>query len=107
MADPQASREALLRQEYHGQTARLPWAELERYFAAGRVIEVAPALDLVEVAVQLGLDNVARFEAWTCAAEVQPLSDSAAAALAAENAEVWAVVAAPWVLVQRLPGDAS
>lgn len=92
--------EALLRREYHGQTARIAWSELAPHFAAGKVIHVADELDLVEVAVQLGLDNVARFEAWTASGAVAPLSDTVAGQLALENASLWAVVAPPWVLVQ-------
>lgn len=97
----EAGREALLRREYHGQTARIAWTALAPHFAAGKVIHVADELDLVEVAVQLGLDNVARFEAWTASGAVAPLSDEAAAQLAQDDALVWAVVAPPWVLVQQ------
>ncbi|MEQ8516567.1 MAG: DUF2288 domain-containing protein [Chromatocurvus sp.] len=107
MAD-EAGREALLRREYHGQTARIAWAELAPHFAAGKVINVANELDLVEVAVQLGLDNVARFQAWTGSGAVAPLSDDLAARLARDNALVWAVVAPPWVLIQdggEMPAD--
>lgn len=97
--DPE--REALLRREYHGQTARIAWPELAPHFAAGKVIHVSDELDLVEVAVQLGLDNVARFEVWTAKGAVAPLSDTLASELASESAVVWAVVAPPWVLVQN------
>lgn len=97
--DPE--REALLRREYHGQTARIAWSELAPHFAAGKVIHVADELDLVEVAVQLGLDNVALFEAWTASGAVAPLPDTVAGQLARENAHLWAVVAPPWVLVQN------
>ncbi len=100
MADDDPGREALLRREYHGQTARIAWSELAPHFAAGKVIHVADELDLVEVAVQLGLDNVARFEVWTASGAVAPLSDTLASELANENASLWAVVAPPWVLVQ-------
>lgn len=93
-------RETLLRREYHGQTARIAWAELAPHFAAGKVIHVAEELDLVEVAVQLGLDNVARFEAWFSNGSIAPLSDDSAHYFSRQDAEVWAVVAPPWVLVQ-------
>lgn len=98
-------REALLRREYHGQTARVAWADLAPHFAAGRLIMVADALDLVEVAVQLGLDNLALFETWTAGGDVAPMPDSLATQLAADDGMLWAVVAAPWVLVQRSQGD--
>ncbi|MFN2328271.1 MAG: DUF2288 family protein [Chromatocurvus sp.] len=106
MAD-EAEREALMRREYHGQTARIAWSELAPHFAAGKVIHVADNLDLVEVAVQLGLDNVPCFEAWTRSGAVAPLSDSVAAELARDSASLWAVVAPPWVLVQSIDKEPS
>lgn len=94
------SREALLRREYHAQTARIAWADLQTYYAHGSVIRVSPELDLVEVAVQLGLDNKALFEQWTGANLVAPASDAEALGWYESDARLWAVVAAPWVLVQ-------
>ncbi|MFN2287979.1 MAG: DUF2288 domain-containing protein [Chromatocurvus sp.] len=101
MADEtEAERETRLRREYHGQTARIAWAELAPHFAAGKVIHVSEELNLVEVAVNLGLDNVARFEAWTSNGLIAPLSDDSARYFSRQSAVVWAVVAPPWVLVQ-------
>ncbi|MBN7795633.1 DUF2288 domain-containing protein [Parahaliea mediterranea] len=94
-------REALLRREFHGQTARIPWRDLQTYYAHGSVVRVDAALDLVEVAVQLGLDNRAQFETWTGAGLVAPVSDAEALAWFEGDATLWAVVAAPWVLVQN------
>lgn len=91
-----------LRAAYLGQTARISWRDLAVHFAGGRVIRVAPGLDLVEVAVQLGLDNVDRFQAWTAAGAVRPANDDDARSWEATGATLWAVVAAPWVLVQPL-----
>ena len=101
MAEPAAEREELLRQEYHGQTARIHWHDLQTYYAQGSVVSIAPQLNLVEVAVQLGMDNTARFQQWIDAGEVAPVSDQQALAWYEANEELWAVVAAPWVLVQQ------
>jgi hypothetical protein len=100
-------RVAQLRAAYHGQTARAPWAELAVHFAGGRVIRIDDSLDLVEVAVQLGLDNLDRFRAWTDAGLVRPASDDDARAWSAAEATLWTVVAAPWVLVQATPASES
>ena len=102
MADSQ-DREALLRREYHGQTARIHWHDLQTYYAAGSVISVHSDLNLVEVAVQLGLDNTGQFQQWIDAGAVAPVADDQALAWYEENAELWAVVAPPWVLVQSQP----
>lgn len=94
------SREERLRREYLGQTARIRWHELQTHYARGAVVLVAPELDLVEVAVQLGLDNAARFQAWIDDGKVAAPGEAQARAWYDANAELWAVVAAPWVLVQ-------
>ncbi len=103
MADQEAAgadRAALLRREFLGQTARIPWQELQTHFAHGNVVRVAPALDLVEVAVQLGLDNAQQFQAWIDSSEIAPVSDADARRWLENDALLWAVVAAPWILVQ-------
>ena len=101
MAEAGGERTELLRAQYHGQTARIRWHELRSSFARGSVIGVAAGLDLVEVAVQLGLDNAAQFERWISAGSVAPVSDEQALAWYDANQELWAVVAPPWVLVQQ------
>lgn len=101
MAEAGGERTELLRAQYHGQTAQIRWHELQAAFARGSVIGVAAGLDLVEVAVQLGLDNAAQFEQWISAGSVAPVSDDQALAWYDANQELWAVVAPPWVLVQQ------
>jgi len=96
-----ADREALLRSEYHKQTARINWHDLQTWYARGSVISVDSSMNLVEVAVQLGMDNTARFEQWIGEAKVAPVSEEQALAWFETNRELWAVVAAPWVLVQQ------
>ena len=95
--DPDAEARAKLVAE----TARIPWRELQRFFAQGRVIDVHPDLDLVEMAL-----SIARDEARVIAPEMQQgrialVSDERARAWLAADAEVWAVVVKPWVLIQE------
>ena len=101
MADSAGDRETLLRREFHSQTARIRWHDLQTYYAHGSVVTVADGQDLVEVAVQLGLDNTAQFERWIAQGVVSPVSDRQALAWYQANQELWAVVAPPWVLVQQ------
>src|SRR5512139_3220307 len=100
MAEGIAERESLLRDEYAGQLAPIRWHELQTYFAHGSVIAVAPALELLEVAVQLGMDNTACFSRWIERGDIAPVSDTQAQTWYDDDATLWAVVAAPWVLVQ-------
>lgn len=94
-------RETLLRREYLSQTARINWHDLQTYYAHGSVVTISADLDLVEVAVQLGLDNTDQFQAWIAAGQVAPVGDEQALAWYERNQELWAVVAPPWVLVQQ------
>lgn len=82
------------------ETSRIHWHELQTYFAKGQVVRVAPELDLLEVAVQLTADNKAQFQHWMGQGQVGEVSPDLARDWYDRNAELWAVVVAPWVLVQ-------
>lgn len=96
----EGERETLLRGEYHDQTASIHWHDLQTYYAHGSVICVGESLDLVEVAVQLGMDNIDQFQQWIADEDIAPASESDALGWYESNQGFWAVVAAPWVLVQ-------
>ena len=89
-------REALNRQ-----TARIRWAELQRHFARGVVLRAAGHLDLVAVAAAMADDDRERVAAWQATGELAPATDDEARAWHADDAELWAVVVAPFVLVQE------
>jgi len=82
------------------QTAKIEWEELQRHFARGVVIKVAPELDLVNVASQIIADNKTEVEAWMASGQVANASDDDARAWTKTQPTFWAVVVAPWVLVQ-------
>ena len=100
-----SSREDLLREEFHNQTARIAWHDLQTYYARGSVIRVGEALNLVEVAVQLGMDNTGQFQTWIEAGAIASVEESEAKTWFDSNPTLWAVVAAPWVLVQDILED--
>lgn len=87
--------------ELNAQTARISWAELERHFARGTVIWVAPDLDLVEVAVLMVRDTKVVIAQLMESGKLGQLRDEQAGDWAGREADLWAVVAAPWVLVQE------
>lgn len=93
---------AELRTRLNAETGRLAWPELARHFARGVVVRVAPGLDLVEVAAAMVRDDRAAVAAWTEAGSVARASDQDALAWNEAGTEFWAVVAAPWVLVQEI-----
>ena len=86
------------------ETSRIHWHELQTYFARGQVVRVSPDLDLLEVATELAADNKARFEQWMNDGRVGEVAPDAAQGWYDRNAELWAVVIAPWVLVQDRSG---
>jgi len=94
-------KEELLLKEYLGQTALIAWHDLQKYYAHGNVIQVANELDLVAVAVRLGLDDTITFQGWIDGGEVSSVQDAQALQWYNDNAQLWTVVAAPWVLVQE------
>ena len=102
MADPdeQCEKREQLRADFNEQTARIEFTELQRHFAAGRLILVGDDLDLVRVAVELALDNADTFQRWVNAGSVAGVSDEQAREWLATDCTLWAVVADPWVLVQ-------
>lgn len=104
MADA-ASRREQLRDDFLAQTARIAFGELQRYFAAGKLVHVASSLDLIQVAIALAEDDTASFETWLAQGHVALVSDSQAAQWLSDEKQLWAVVADPWVLVQDRDGD--
>ncbi len=82
------------------ETARIAWRELQRFFASGAAIYVSPALDLVEVAFQVSRDNKTQVLAWMEAGQVARVTDAQALAWYEADADMWAVVVSPYVLVQ-------
>ena len=90
-----------LRIKINRETSRLPWAELERHFAAGSVVWISDELDLVDVAVRVSHDDKASISEWMRAGRLSRVSDQQALRWTETQAELWAVVVSPFVLVQQ------
>ena len=87
--------------EMHQQTARVSWTELEPHFARGVVVRVVVELDLVEVATGFANDDKSKVAAWITQGQVDHLDRETAKRWSRGGADLWAVVVAPWVLVQE------
>lgn len=98
MNDPIAE----LRRQLNGETGKLDWNELARHFARGVVIQVAQDLDLVEVAASFVKDDKTAMEAWLAAGQIARASTEDAIDWNMRQPIFWAVVTAPWVLVQEV-----
>ena len=86
--------------DMHGQTAQLAWSELARFFAAGKVLFVDSQLNLVEVAAAVSADDTDQVTKWLELQQLSPVNDQQAADWQQCDQRMWAVVTAPWVLVQ-------
>lgn len=91
----------LKRAKINSETAKIPWLELQRFFAAGKVMQVSAELDLVDVAYALEQDEVERVEQWTRRNQMGPVTGDQARAWVDSEALLWSVVVKPWVLVQQ------
>jgi hypothetical protein len=92
-----------LRHKLNLETAKLSWPELQRHFARGVVIVVHPTLDLVEASATLAEDNNDRAQSWINAGQLGRATEDQAHRWNESNQKFWAVVVAPWVLVQEIP----
>ncbi len=99
------STNALEKAKVNLETSKIPWLELQRFFAGGLAIAVAGNLDLVEVAYQFSIDNKSKVEQWLNAKQIGHVSDQQAADWFNNNRSVWAVVVKPWILVQPVESD--
>lgn len=90
----------LIREKVNLETSQIAWEELQRFFASGTAVYVAPDLDLVEVAYQFSMDNKALVEQWMQNGQLGLVSDQQAIDWLEADAQVWAVVVKPWILVQ-------
>ena len=86
----------------NAQTGRIAWSELARYFARGLVVCVERGEDLLAIAEALIDDEADRVEGLYKAGLLHRATDDDARRWQAKDAEFWAVVVAPWVLVQEI-----
>ena len=101
MNDASLQTDEELRAHLHGETSKLPWKELEKFFARGILFKVAEGIDILDVAIVLTRDDKDTLQKW--------VDDGNVAAVKAEDAKkwndasaiLWAVVVAPFALVQE------
>lgn len=92
----------LLRAKLNLETAQLQWSELERHFARGDVIKVAIGTDLVDAALHVAENNTDIVQAWLSEGRIARAEMRDAEDWHARKPQFWAVVVAPWVMVQEV-----
>jgi hypothetical protein len=94
-----------IKAQLNRETAKISWQELQRFYARGEVIAVDNSLDLIQVASQFHLDNKVEIETLLSQGLVAKVHDQQAVKWHEQQASLWAVVIAPWVLVQEVKAD--
>jgi len=89
-----------LHDKINRETARVRWSELERHFAHGAVVYVSTELDLVEAALRIAHDDKETITRWMAEGKLAKVSDLQARSWQESDAELWASVVNPFVLVQ-------
>lgn len=84
-----------------GETAPITWQELQPFFARGALLWVDGTLDLIEVALAVAENDQVKVAQWLGTAQVTKVEVVLAEDLLARDPALWAVVVAPWVLVQE------
>ncbi|MCQ4324488.1 DUF2288 domain-containing protein [Stutzerimonas stutzeri] len=84
-----------------GETAAITWQELQPFFARGALLQVADDFDLIEVALAVAEDDRAKVAAWLAGGQLSKMDVERAQDWQARDPDLWAVVVAPWVLVQE------
>ncbi len=90
-----------LRSRLNTETARIGWRDLQRFYAQGQVLLVDDHLDLIEVAASVAEDKAELVRGWMEAGQLSQPDADCAQQWYDEERQLWAVVVAPWVLVQR------
>ena len=85
----------------NGETAKIEWHQLQKHYASGSVISVAPGFDLIKVAIALHRDDTAQVKQWLAKKLVTEVNDTLAQRWFEEKTSVWALVIPPFVLVQE------
>lgn len=95
----------LLNDKLNLETARINWQELQPHFARGAAVYVSPDLDLIQTARLMADDDTATLGKLMQQGKFGVVSEAQAQQFVADNQAMWAVVVAPWVLVQPCETD--
>ena len=90
----------LLNEKLNTETARISWEELQPHFARGAAVYAKDALGGITGDRHVAEDEAAPLKQWMEQGKFGAISDDMARTFLADKQEMWAVVVAPWGLVQ-------
>ena len=88
----------------NAETAKIRWHELQKHYAAGNLLGASAGEDLIKIAIAFHQDNTDLVKNWLASGSLFEVSDQQAHRWFENNAELWAVVIPPFVLVQEVKG---
>jgi hypothetical protein len=89
-------------QKLNLETAKIGWQELQRFFAQGLIVVVDSELDLLDIAGKFVTNDSDSVESLLSDGRVYRAETEDAKKWNTVNGDFWAVVVAPWVLVQEI-----
>jgi len=101
-SDEDTPDDDLIFHKLNQETARINWQELQRYFAKGLLVVVSKELDLVKVAEDISRDQETTIKSYLESERIHRATDDQALQWNENKQDFWAVVIAPWVLVQEI-----
>ena len=72
------------------ETAQIPWKELERFFAAGRIISVDDSVDMIQVATLMANDDAKAISDMLENKQIERVTDGQAQIWSETDASLWA-----------------
>jgi len=91
----------VLKTRLNTETAKIGWTEIQRFFAKGQVFIVAPELDLIDTAARMIHDEKGSVKEWLEQNLIVQATTEDAKRWHDSDLDLWAVVVAPWILVQE------
>ncbi len=91
----------VLKARLNTETAKIGWEEIQRFFAKGQVFIVDSELDLIETAAKMIQDEKGTVEKWLAQGLILQATTDDARRWNETDPDLWAVVVAPWILVQE------
>jgi len=91
----------VLKTRLNTETAKIGWAEIQRFFAKGQVFIIGPELDLIDTAARIIQDEKGSVEEWLEQKRIVQATTEDAKRWHESDPDLWAVVVAPWILVQE------
>jgi hypothetical protein len=92
----------VLKARLNTETAKIGWEEIQRFFAKGQVFIVAAKLDLINTAAKMIQDETGSIEEWLQQGLILQATTDDAKRWNELDPDLWAVVVAPWILVQEV-----